>query len=188
MSEHLDDADRFLLGGAKSASFPTIGTVVSGTVVSRPEMMQQREPSGELKTWKDGSPMMQLVVTIQTDERDPEDPDDDGERRLFIKSGMKTALQAAIKKAGAKRLEPGGFVTVKYYANGKQETRGFNPPKLYQAEYTPPGDAALAPPAASAPQAAPPQQAAPGGQQAAVQQALAGLDPAVLNALKGLTG
>ncbi|USC16984.1 hypothetical protein [Rhodococcus sp. 11-3] len=171
MSEFIDP-DRFLMGGAKSASFPTVGTVVSGEVISAPEIMQQREPTGELKTYKDGNPMLQMVVSLQTDERDPEDPEDDGERRLFIKSNMKSAVSAAIKRAGAKKLEVGGRLTVKYYADGKQETRGFNPPKLYQAEYVAPAANFLAektvqPQTAAAPAAS---AAAPAG----------GIDPSAL--------
>jgi hypothetical protein len=41
--------------------------------------------TGEPKFWPSGDPMYQVIVTVQTQERDPSIQDDDGKRRLFIK-------------------------------------------------------------------------------------------------------
>jgi hypothetical protein len=184
MSEH--NVDNFLFGGGKSASFPHIGSKITGTVSAPPELQQQRDmESGKPLTWDDGNPRMQMVITLDTDERDPEDPDDDGTRRLFVKSGMKAALARAVKAAGASRIEVGGRLTVTYTADDNaRKKKGFNAPKIYEATYVRPADQALgvetAAPAAQAQAAAP---AAGAGDNSA---AVGNLSPEALEALKGL--
>lgn len=123
-------------GGIPSAKFPTVGTVVKGTIVSAKTSQQRDMDTDELKTWNDGSPMMQIEIVLQTDERDPEVEDDDGQRKLWVKGGMMTAVKAAIKKANSK-LEAGGTLAVKYSGNGEPKKKGYNPPKQYVAEYAP---------------------------------------------------
>ena len=154
-------ADDWLTGGAaKSATFHNIGDTVRGRVVGKPTMQQQRDfTTKKPKFWDDGNPMWQLVVILQTDERDPQDPEDDGRRGLYIKGQMRTAVQEALRKVGAKALEDGGELWVTYTANGTPPQRGMNPPKLFDAGYAPP----VAGPAADDPwSAGAPQQAAPG--------------------------
>lgn len=139
-------ADDFLMGGggAPSAKFPAFGTVVGGRITEKPTVEQQRDIStGEKKFWKDGNQMMQLVVTVQTDQRDPEIDEDDGRRRLFVKSHMKSAIADAVRATGAKGLEVGGILTVTYTGDGAVTQRGFNAPKLYTATYTPAATVAL---------------------------------------------
>jgi hypothetical protein len=134
-------ADQFLLGGGgKSASFPTIGTTVSGTIAAMPETRQQTDISGNPLTWENGDKRWQLVVPLQTDLR--EDPDDDGIRNLYVKGSkdpksqsLHAAVASAVQAAGAKGLELGGTLTVTYVGDGVASTRGFNPPKKYQATY-----------------------------------------------------
>jgi hypothetical protein len=85
---------------------------------------------------------MQIVVQLQTEEHDPADPDDDGIRGLYIKSGMLNAVREAVRKAGAKGLEVGGVLTVQYVGDGERKNKAFDPPKLYTATYVPPSAAA----------------------------------------------
>ncbi len=185
MSEH--NVDSFLFGGGKSASFPHIGSSITGTVSAPPELQQQRDmESGKPLTWEDGNPRMQMVITLDTDERDPEDPDDDGTRRLFVKSGMKPAIARAVKAAGASRIEVGGRLTVTYTADDNaRKKKGFSAPKKYEATYVRPADQALgvepAAPAAAAQAAAP---AAGAGDNPGA--ALGNLSPEAMEALKGL--
>jgi len=50
--------------------------------------------------------MEQLVITLQTADRDPAKPDDDGQRRVFAKGGMLKAIRAAVKaKSPTGKLE-----------------------------------------------------------------------------------
>lgn len=152
------DANSFLMGGggAPTAKFPTPGTVVGGRITEPPKVEQQRDiQTGERKFWSDGNPMMQLVVTVQTDERDPSIEDDDGRRRIFIKGQMKNAVADAVRAAGAKGLEVGGILRVRYSHDGTPKQRGFSPPKQYEAHYTPAAQAEFSAPAAPAPAPAP---------------------------------
>ncbi|MFD8847055.1 hypothetical protein [Streptomyces pseudogriseolus] len=147
------DANSFLMGGggAPTAKFPTPGTTVGGRITEQPKVEQQRDiQSGELKFWSDGNPMMQLVVTVQTDERDPSVEDDDGRRRIFVKGQMKNAVADAVRQAGAKGLEVGGTLHVRYTHDGTPKQRGFSAPKQYAAKYTPAAQAELAAPAPAA--------------------------------------
>lgn len=134
-----NDVNDFLFaGGAPSAKFPTIGTLVKGTVVSS-EVTQQTDLDGKLKYWDNDTnkPMMQAVITLQTDLRDPEIDDDQGLRRLFVKGQMQAALRDALQKAGAK-LEVGGTLAVKYEKDEKASKAGYNPKKVYVAAYQAP--------------------------------------------------
>ncbi|MGC5019040.1 hypothetical protein [Micromonospora sp. DT47] len=172
-------AQDFLMGGgSKTAKFPSFGTSVSGQIVREPEITQQTEfGTGRLLTWDDGSARLQLVVKIQTDERDPSDLEDDGVRAIYVKGkSLTNAVREAVRNAGAKGLEVGGTLTVTYIADGKAE-RG-NPPKLYTAEYRRPlvhqvSDFLNEDPVQDATPASP----APAGQPPA------GVDPAVWNAM-----
>lgn len=134
MSTSTDVNDFLLQNGIPAAKFPTIGTVVKGTVL-KADVEQQRDfDSGEPKTYDDGNPMMQIVITLATDERDPDIDGDDGTRRLFVKGQMLAALRAALRSAQAK-LEPGGQIAVQYASDGEAKKRGFNPPKQYAVQY-----------------------------------------------------
>lgn len=137
-TQPMPSADDFLMGGggAPTAKFPTPGTSVGGRITEKPTVEQQRDIStGDKKFWSDGNPMMQLVVTVQTEERDPQIEEDDGRRRLFVKGQMKNAIADAVRAAGGRGLEVGGILTVIYSHDGTASQRGFNPPKQYTATY-----------------------------------------------------
>lgn len=176
-------ADDFLMGGggAPSAKFPIPGTVLSGRITERPTVEQQRDiKDGSKKFWNDGNPMMQLVVTVQTDERDPQSEDDDGRRRLFVKGQLKNAIADAVRTAGARGLEVGGTLTVTYTHDGVASQRGFSAPKQYTAQYVAAAANALHTPDPGTVPQAPQQQYAP-----PVQQQYAAPAPAA--PLPGLT-
>lgn len=132
------DVNTFLLaGGTPSAKFPTIGTLVKGTIVES-EVTQQTDLEGTPKVWSDGKPMLQAVVTLQTAERDPDVDGDTGLRKLYVKGQMQAAVRDAIKQSGASGLEIGGTLAVKYTADKPAEKRGHNPAKQYVAQYAAP--------------------------------------------------
>lgn len=130
----------FFASGAPSVKFLTIGTTVTGTITDEPKQSQQTDPKdGSLKTWNDGNPMMQLVVPMQTTQRDPENPDDDGSRRLFVASqGMRQAISQAVTAAGCKGLDIGGRLTLVYTGDGEKTNPALNAPKIFSAHYEPP--------------------------------------------------
>jgi hypothetical protein len=141
-----NDANDFLLGGGTpSAKFPAIGTTITGTITEPPKVVDDRDLDGNVRVWDNGDAKKVLLVTVATAERDPEIAGDDGHRRLYVKGSknpesksMTAALAQAVRSAKANGLEVGGTLTVTYVADGKQERRGYNAPKQYEATYVPP--------------------------------------------------
>lgn len=143
----MTNIDDFLFGGGgKAAKFDEIGDTVEGTITDVQVTQQTDMETGAPLTWTDGSPRMQLVVTLQTDDKSA---DDDGLRRIYAKGGkyevasgtgssMKDAVADAVKKAGASTLAEGGRLKVGYTGEGKKTNRGFSAPKLYRATYEAP--------------------------------------------------
>jgi hypothetical protein len=139
------DPNAFLMGGGvPSASFKKHGDKITGTICEPPITQQQRDyTTNEPKFWEDGNPMWHLVVTLQTDTTSDDIEDDDGRRRIYLKNNSKKAVSDAVREAGAKALEVGGILTLCYMDDGKAGKKGMQPPKLYEAEYVPPSQAAL---------------------------------------------
>ncbi|OZC62332.1 hypothetical protein CH267_02005 [Rhodococcus sp. 06-621-2] len=151
----------FLMGSSiPSAKFEAFGTTVGGPIDAEPELKNQTDfTTGEVLTWKDGSPRQQLVVTVQTSLRDPQNPDDDGKRKIYIKGQMQKAVTQAVRNARAAQLDVGGTLTVTYTNDGVPAARGLSAPKEYSATYTPPAAAFVQ--GEQQPQAAPAATSAP---------------------------
>lgn len=136
------DINEFIAGGASAFSFDTIGDTCKGKVVRAVTQQQTDFNTKELKFFKDGSPMMQIVVTVQQD--------DGEEAALFFKGGNfepnegtgKASLPALRDALGDRQLEVGGTLAMQYSGLGKP-TKG-NPPKLYVCQYQPPTTALAA--------------------------------------------
>lgn len=133
-----DEVVEFLLGAAGApAKFNVVGTVVQGRVLHH-EKRQSRDMDGNLKTWDDGNPVWEVVVTLQTETRDPEIEDDDGVRRVFVRGQMLKAVRDALVKCGWRQSLLGGTLGVKYTGDGIASRNGFSPPKQYAAKFEPP--------------------------------------------------
>ena len=143
MSTDIDPNKWLLGGGVPSAKFDTIGKTVAGRITEQPEVRQQTDfDTGGLKTWDNGDPMMQLVVTLATDERSPDIEDDDGTRRLYVKGNMQQAVATAVRSARSK-LEIGGQLSVTYTGDDEPKKRGMSGAKRFTATYLPAADAFL---------------------------------------------
>lgn len=130
------DVNDFLMGaGGRSASFKDIKAMVWGEVIHSEVRQQTDFDSGEPMFWSDGKPRLQLVISLQTEER--EDEEDDGVRKVYAKGNMLKAIRTAISKAGARGIENGGKLVVQYVGDGPKPARGF-PPKIYGAKYEAP--------------------------------------------------
>jgi hypothetical protein len=144
----MENTSDFLFGGGgKAAKFDEIGDTVEGQITDAQITQQTDMETNQPLTWPDGSPRMQLVVTLQTNERI--DDNDDGIRRIYAKGGryevasgtgtsLKDAIADAVRKAEARSLDEGGTLKVGYSGVGKKTNRGFSAPKLYRATYTAP--------------------------------------------------
>jgi hypothetical protein len=180
---HKPSADDLLLGGGgpKSHSFKTIGESLTGTLLEKDTIHQSDFSTGEKKFYKDGNPVYQVVLTLQTQFRNWEgvaadkrpDTPDDGQRRVFCSPALKSELARAIKAAspgGSKGLPEGSVITIQFV----REVPGHgNPKKEYAVQIQLPADVALggAPAAQPVQQVAQPVQQAPAVQQAPVQTA-----------------
>ena len=142
------DVEDFLFGGGgKAAKFETVGDMVKGTILDCKLTQRTSMEDNTPLTWADGRPQMQLVVTLQTDEKT--DAEDDGQRRVYARGGnyevasgegtsLKDAIANAVKKAGERALTEGGTLAVVYSGEGKKTNRGYSAPKLFKAKYEAP--------------------------------------------------
>ena len=192
-------ADAIAAAGGIPSAFQKndpIGTSITGTIESAELRQVTNIDTQEPETWADGSPKQQVVITLQTDLRDPANPEDDGRRRLYPKwwGDQRKALIAAIKAAGDDDLHPGGRFTATFSGEGEPPKKGFNAPKLYTYQYVKP-PTGLAQAVAAAPSA--PAQPEPGtwgpppvdpgiGQKVAQMRNL-GLEDSAIAAALGIT-
>lgn len=135
--------DLFAGGGAPAASFATLGDSITGVILNVEGRQQTDFDTGEPLTWDDGKARMEAIITLSTKLRDPEVEDDEGERRLFCRGQMLTAMRGAVKKAKDKKPRIGGRLTVTFSDEGEQKKKGFNKPKLFTVVYEPPNDVAV---------------------------------------------
>lgn len=144
------------------------GTTCAGTITEISDQKQatkyNRDPRApkELDFWKSGDPVMEVWITVQTNERDPMDPEDTGSRTVVVTvnqkpGGQLAAIMDACEAVGAETPLPGGFLALSFIGYDPNSDNPDNPRKLYQAKYQAPapGGGAFTP----APQAAPVQQA-----------------------------
>jgi hypothetical protein len=146
----MSDGNDFLMGGGiPSAKFAIKGASVRGVVTALPVTRPQTDmASKEVKRFANGDPMMQVVIRLQTEERDPTIEGDDGTRATYIKGASIKRLREAIRKTGAKGLEIGGYFT-QTYVSDELPTGGLpQGAKVYEFTYTPPNALDTAEPAA----------------------------------------
>lgn len=133
-TQQIPSVGDILGGGSPILKFETVGTTHKGTVV-RAETSQQTDfDSGAPKFWDNGDPMWQIILTLATDQRDPEIVNDDGERRVFVKGNMLNGLKAALRSVGAKTIDPGDLIAIQYAGDGEPSKRGLNPPKQFTVQ------------------------------------------------------
>lgn len=130
-------ADMF--GGAPGISWDvttgyTLGTPRGGRVLSKVKSQVTDYTTKLPAHFPSGDPIMQIEVTLQTSERT--DANDDGKRRMFIKSGLRPAAAQAFRAVGASDLEIDGW----FYAACTSKTGGKNgKANVFQAVYARPG-------------------------------------------------
>ena len=127
--------NKLLTGGSKAARFDNIGDVVEGQIISATTRQETDFATGEPLTFSDGQPRMQLVIELQTDSADG--ADDDGRRTVYCKWRTTQAIKNALREAGAKTLQEGATLKIKYVGDGEAK-KGFAPPKEFKAKYEKP--------------------------------------------------
>lgn len=172
-----------------SCKFKTPGETHTGVITEISDRMPvTKYGTTDPDYWPDGSPKQQVVITLATDERDPEDPNDTGERSLWVTESRKAgtilaAIIQATRQANAK-LEIGGTLSVSFTGHDPNSKNPAQPRKLYAATYQPPAagggmfEQQPAQPAQPEPQAAP-TASQPTAPQAAPQQQVPQTAPVV---------
>jgi hypothetical protein len=153
-SAPMPTVEGFFAGGQSHPAprFKEVNDAVYGTILSM-DPRQRRNTKGELLFNKDGSPQVQLVVTLQTDLRGwqgvnkiPTDPagqplppdQDDGRRNVYVWFKSRDAVSEAVARAGKQFPEVGGKLGLKVTAL-LPNSQGGDPIKDYVALYEPPG-------------------------------------------------
>ena len=160
-----------------SWKFTNPGDTHTGTITEVSDARQATEyGSNELAYWdkERTRPKMQVAVTLDTTERDPQDANDTGKRTLWVvedgRSGsILSAIRQAVHQAGAGTIDIGGQLTVTFSGVDPNSKNPANPRKIYSASYVPPAPAGgmftnqapAQPVAAPAPAAPAPAPAAP---------------------------
>lgn len=168
--------DFFAPRASHSWKFANPGDTHTGTITEVSDARQATEfGSNEPAYWdrEKTRPKMQVAVTLDTTERDPQDANDTGKRTLWVvedgRSGsILSAIRQAVHQAGAGTIDIGGQLTVTFSGFDPNSKNPANPRKVYTAAYVPPAPAggmftnqAPAQPAAPAPAAPAPAPAAP---------------------------
>lgn len=145
--------DRLLTGRPEAVRFEEPGQFVHGTVVEKITQQKKDFDSGEPLWNDDGSPKLEPAVILNTA---------DGLVTLYMSSWrLAKAVGEAIRSApGARRMERGGDLVVRFTGFGEPYKKGAQPPKEYEAAYDPPGGSGAAVAAeVNAPELGPPQRA-----------------------------
>lgn len=180
--------DFFAPRASHSWKFTNPGDTHTGTITEVSDARQATEfGSNEPAYWdrEKTRPKMQVAVTLDTSERDPQDANDTGKRTLWVvedgRSGsILSAIRQAVHQVGAGTIDIGGQLTVTFSGFDPNSKNPANPRKVYSASYVPPAPAGgmftnqaaaqpVAQPAAPAPApapAAPAQSVAPAAQPA----------------------
>jgi hypothetical protein len=140
------DANDVLFGGGiPAAKFESPGDTFAGPITkleaSQARKFKDGKPTDELDTWPNGDPKMVAVATLKTAHRDPSDPSDDGQRKLYIASrDMQAKVREAVRLAGQRKLDIGGVLQVTYTGDVKTDSGLYA--KVYEVSYNAPSAAA----------------------------------------------
>lgn len=141
--------DFFAPRASHSWKFTTPGDTHTGTITEVSDARQATEyGSNEPAYWdrEKTRPKMQVAVTLDTAERDPQDANDTGKRTLWVvedgRSGsILSAIRQAVHQAGAGAIDIGGQLTVTFSGFDPNSKNPANPRKIYAASYVPPAPA-----------------------------------------------
>lgn len=141
--------DFFAPRASHSWKFTTPGDTHTGTITEVSDARQATEfGSNEPAYWdrEKTRPKMQVAITLDTAERDPQDANDTGKRTLWVvedgRSGsILAAIRQAVAQANAQTIELGGQLTVTFSGFDPNSKNPANPRKVYTASYQVPAPA-----------------------------------------------
>lgn len=141
--------DFFAPRASHSWKFATPGDSHTGTITEVGDARQATEfGSNEPAFWdrEKTRPKMQVAITLDTTERDPQDANDTGKRTLWVvedgRSGsILSAIRQAVAQVNAGTIDIGGQLTVAFSGFDPNSKNPQNPRKVYTASYVPPAPA-----------------------------------------------
>lgn len=141
--------DFFAPRASHSWKFTNPGDTHTGTITEVSDARQATEfGSNEPAFWdrEKTRPKMQVAVTLDTAERDPQDANDTGKRTLWVvedgRSGsILSAIRQAVHQVGAGTIDIGGQLTVTFSGFDPNSKNPANPRKVYTAAYQAPAPA-----------------------------------------------
>lgn len=141
--------DFFAPRASHSWKFTNPGDTHTGTITEVSDARQATEfGSNEPAYWdrEKTRPKMQVAVTLDTAERDPQDANDTGKRTLWVvedgrPGSILSAIRQAVHQAGAGTIDIGGQLTVAFSGFDPNSKNPANPRKIYSASYVPPAPA-----------------------------------------------
>lgn len=131
------------------ATFQTAGATVAGPITEISDQKQatkwnpDKNAKRELDFWPSGDPVMEVWITVQTQERNPQDEEDTGLRSIVITvnqkaGGQLAAIMDACEAAGVPAPAVGGFLALTFTGFDPESKNPQNPRKLYAAKYQAP--------------------------------------------------
>ena len=137
MSDEFDDLFSPLSKGPATARLSDIGDTAQGIIFKR-ERKQETDDEGNvvMNQWNKPKPL--VVLWIATSLRDPENPDDDGARRLWLKGNGLWTLQEFIRVNDLKPPAIGGKVKVWVESLKPNAIKTRKPMKVHGAMYADP--------------------------------------------------
>lgn len=137
MSNSVDDLFNDSPKGPKGFAPLKVGSPAVGGIIFKVERTEKRNMAGEVECYEGSTdPKPQLVTWVITNERDPENPDDDGARRIWWDGNSLYELKNFQKANGFGAPQVGGRIWKKVV--GEKPSGKGNPMKLHAAKYEPP--------------------------------------------------
>lgn len=121
----MDEFMESTAGGPKlpALKFVKVGDTHTG-VVTEVTKLQDKDPTGNVKTYDNGDPRWVFVFTLETAI---------GASNIWVRGQMVKAIREAAEKAGVSTLV-GSTLSVRYTGDGEKKSAAFNAPKLYAAK------------------------------------------------------
>lgn len=146
MSQPIDEFEAFFTGsaGPKSVSPKKPGEFVQG-LIYKYKMTEERDDDNNIVYWPGSDkPKPQAILWLKTDLRDPEIPNDQGARRLWMKGNALWVVRNFCKDNGLGAPKVGGRIRLEVVSLKPNTDRKKQPMKEHAARYAVPTPATIA--------------------------------------------
>lgn len=137
MSDQFDDLFNPVAKGPATVRLSDVGDTAQGVIFKR-QRLEEKDDEGNvvLNQWNKPKPL--VVLWLITSLRDPDNPEDDGARRLWLKGNGLWTLQEYIRENDLKAPQVGGKVKVWVESLKPNAVKTRKPMKVHGAMYADP--------------------------------------------------